>query len=802
METLVELVAKITADAAEFKKALAESETGIKNLAKKTETETKSITQQFKDMGKTQLAIGASITASMMMIIKAFTSTGSELNDLSLKTGVSVKALAGLQYAAEQGGTTLGTVEMAIKRTATAMEEAKDSATGSSKAFDKIGLSLTDLQGLNPEQQFLKIANAIANISDPMTRAAVAVDLFGRSGTDMLPMLSEGAEGLNKMMVEGQKLTGWTDEGAKSADAIGDAFGTVKTAVGGLFNSIATQLAPTIKDITDKITGAVKWVKDWADQHPGLVKNIGMLVGVLGVMATTIGVVTMATMALTAALHANPIGLIILAIEGLVAAGILLWQNWDKVAHFFSDLWSNMKNAVLHAVDFILGALQKFVGFIPWLGDKITEAREKIAEMINAEVIARDAKDVERSAKGMTATIKAELEKQKADTIASYATQKQAAKDLYDSNIRKIKEEYGELKTESKNKMDLARDASDATKRALDEELKQAQRTHDYKMDFLQSEYDQKIKTLNAEADYQITSIQNQIDAIDKQTDAEGLALTRTAEATRLQELATAHESASTAEDKAQAKKEWDEYATEVARNELLRQRAVEKDALRDQIDDIRTRAKTETDRLAEELDAQKNNLNAEWQVFQDNQTRLSDLLDAALVAELKRLDDERIAKEKFELATLKATQTRLTNEETALKTSFDARLTEAAVYQAALESVLRDINQTVTTTYVTVGEPPTTVTMPPGGHEVPEFASGGIVNSPTLAMVGEAGPEAIVPLEDMTRGDIIINFTQPFFVDREDQLYKLADIIRKAVQRQDRLRFGKAYNGGVINGY
>ncbi len=288
-EVLAELVAKITADASELKKALAESEKGIQDLGKKTDKETRDISQAVRAMGQSFAITGAAITASMSMMIKSFVSTGSELHDLSLKTGISAKALAGLKYAAEQNGASLGTVEMALRRVAMAMSGADDDAEGTSKAFSKIGMTLKDLKGLNPEQQFLKIASAIAQIPDPMTRSATAVSFFGRSGTDMLPMLSEGAEGLRKMMEEGQRLTGWTDEGTKSADALGDALGSLKTSTMGVFNAIGLSLAPTIKDLVDSATMAISKITDWTKANPELARVISLVSIQVGILLTAFG---------------------------------------------------------------------------------------------------------------------------------------------------------------------------------------------------------------------------------------------------------------------------------------------------------------------------------------------------------------------------------------------------------------------------------------------------------------------------------------------------------------------------------
>ncbi len=288
-ELLAELVAKITADATELKKALGESEKDVEGLGKTTDRETRSITQSLKEVGKAFVVVGGSITAAMTGAIMSFTKTGSELHDLSLKTGVSVKALAGLKYAAEQNGASLGTVEMAIRRTASALTDAKDGLETSKRAFDKMGLSIKDLEGLNVEQQFLMIANAIANIPDPMTRAAVAVDLFGRSGTDMLPMLSEGAEGLRKIMEEGVKFSGWTTEGAALADTFGDSLGTLKTSMSGLANTIGASLAPILTDLANKITNIVSGLRAWAQEHPELAKGISEFSLGIGILLTGLG---------------------------------------------------------------------------------------------------------------------------------------------------------------------------------------------------------------------------------------------------------------------------------------------------------------------------------------------------------------------------------------------------------------------------------------------------------------------------------------------------------------------------------
>jgi len=458
-----------------------------------------------------------------------------------------------------------------------------------------------------------------------------------------------------------------------------------------------------------------------------------------------------------------------------------------------------MKNAALGAVDAILGGLEKFLGFIPSIGDKIHSARESIANMIDSEKVKRDAKDVERTIAGMTDAIKSELEQQKSDALSALADKKKIAQEGYDDAITKIKEEYGEYKSATKNKMDLARDASEASQRALEDELKSAKRIHDEKISLLEKEYNQKIRTLNAEADYQITAIQQQIDAIDAQTREEDLILTRANEARRLDELKAAVDSATTAEDIAEAQAKYEEYHTGVTRNELLRRRDEEKNALRDEIADIRSRTETQIDNLNKELEAHKATLLAEYASFEENQNKIIASLDIALELELARLDTERAQKEADKLKEYNDTVKLLSDEETAITASFDARLTEAAIYQAALEATLKDIEQTVTTTYVEehIGGGGTSPDIATQSHAIHGYATGGIVpgpiGAPILATVH--GGETIIPANE-SMGGVTVNISGPLFMEREDQMNQLVDKISKGIDRKQRLRFGGAYNG------
>jgi hypothetical protein len=124
----------------------------------------------------------------------------------SVKSGISAAEYQRLAYAARLSGASMGSVEVAMKTLQVAI------ASGD-KDLAKLGLDLGSLAASSPDQQFLQVAAAVAAIEDPARRTAAAVAAFGRSGTELLPMLS----GLREMRDEADRLGLVLDEKALAA---------------------------------------------------------------------------------------------------------------------------------------------------------------------------------------------------------------------------------------------------------------------------------------------------------------------------------------------------------------------------------------------------------------------------------------------------------------------------------------------------------------------------------------------------------------------------------------------------------
>jgi hypothetical protein len=140
---------------------------------------------------------------------------GGAIQDMSEKTGIAVEPLSQLKFAVEVAGGSLDQLSNAVFMFQRNLGEGSDKFA---KGLDRIGLAVADLQALSPDQQFLKVAQSIKEIEDPSQRAAAAMELFGRQGRDLLPLLNKPLADL----VEQSKALGftWSTEDAEAAERL------------------------------------------------------------------------------------------------------------------------------------------------------------------------------------------------------------------------------------------------------------------------------------------------------------------------------------------------------------------------------------------------------------------------------------------------------------------------------------------------------------------------------------------------------------------------------------------------------
>lgn len=143
---------------------------------------------------------------------------------------------------------------------------------------------------------------------------------------------------------------------------------------------------------TLKVLAGMWAVKKVLDFNSGLTNSISTIggaittlltmTGVLGGQAAATGTATVAQTGLNAAMAANPIGAVILAIEALIAVGVLLYKNWDTIKAGAQSLWNKFKDVSIRIGNAFSGAFNKVKNAaktaLEWVGDKLSWLNDKI----------------------------------------------------------------------------------------------------------------------------------------------------------------------------------------------------------------------------------------------------------------------------------------------------------------------------------------------------------------------------------------------------------------------------------------
>lgn len=292
--------------------------------------------QELQDFGSGIVGIGASvfamgsvITGSLTGAVMHFANVGSALNDMSARTGMSTTALVELGHAADMTGTDMDTVEKAIGKMQKQIGGAGPESKKLAETLSRVGLSVADLSGMEPDKQFSKIAGAIAEISDPAEKTATAMEIFGRSGSELLPMIND----LAALRKEAQDLgLAPSPESIQAADDIGDAIDRVRKVASAAFFEIGASVAPMVQDLLTGFLQVASSVKEFITENRAMIAVAAKVGVVLAIVGS--GIIAVGAGFITAGLVINGVLAVVTAfglslslastILGAVGAGIAL----------------------------------------------------------------------------------------------------------------------------------------------------------------------------------------------------------------------------------------------------------------------------------------------------------------------------------------------------------------------------------------------------------------------------------------------------------------------------------------------
>ena len=350
----------------------------------KTNSDLQKFGKSMQKVGASFAAVGGAITAALGVAVKSLANAADVADDTAKRTGLTVEAVQELGYVAKMTGSNLATVEVALRTMQKGLTDSGTESAAFTSALETLGLSLAELRAMNPQAQFDTLSQAIAGVTDPSQRAGLAMTVFGRAGTALLPMLAEGADGIAKLKDEAHKY-GYvmSQEVAKAGSNFNDNLDRLKGSLGGLAQQVVAGLLPTLNSLVKCAADVVAGIKEWINNNPNLVSTLAHVVASVGAVLTVFGALVAACgswIALAPAVGAawtiatGPIGITIMAIAGVVAGIVALWKNWDKVCHYMAQAWDTLTIVICKGVELWLSSWETALGWIPGIGEKLRTA--------------------------------------------------------------------------------------------------------------------------------------------------------------------------------------------------------------------------------------------------------------------------------------------------------------------------------------------------------------------------------------------------------------------------------------------
>lgn len=323
-------------------------------------------------------AAGTAITAAGALGVKV-AATGAQIDDLSLRLGISAEKVQEYQYVTAQAGVEWAVFEKAlIKARAAIVDLSAGTINNASKALQSLGLRIEDFD--SKEAMFDGIIDALAGMEDKTLQTAYANEIFGdKIANQMLPFLNAGADAINQFKSEFATIAPLTNEQVSALAALDDTLYLVKESIKNAALQLGASFAPLIKSIADSIQNnlvpKLQKLAEWFNSLSlsqqqfalkallvvaalaPLTMGVGKLVGAIGNIVKIIP----SLQAGLSALAANPIVLIIAAVAAIL---IILYTQCEAFRESINNLVSMIGGALQPVLDVIMGLLQSVMDLL------------------------------------------------------------------------------------------------------------------------------------------------------------------------------------------------------------------------------------------------------------------------------------------------------------------------------------------------------------------------------------------------------------------------------------------------------
>lgn len=203
-------------------------------------------------LSKLSVAFGISAAGTAVFfeqLVSHSIEAAASLESMSEKTGISVETLSTLKYAAQQTHTDIDGLAIGLKKMSATMLAAGQGNQKAVAAFESLGVSVKNSDGsLKSENEvMLEVATAFSKMQNGAEKSALAVQIFGKSGIDLIPFLNKGADGIGALEAKAKSMgLQVSGETARNAVEFQNSLKQLEDTIQGFGNIITADILPAL----------------------------------------------------------------------------------------------------------------------------------------------------------------------------------------------------------------------------------------------------------------------------------------------------------------------------------------------------------------------------------------------------------------------------------------------------------------------------------------------------------------------------------------------------------------------------
>lgn len=338
------------------------------------------------------LGLGATLgitSAALGLFVNGYADATGAIGDTAERTGISRERFQELGFAAKLTGSSSEVLAGALQKMNINVGAAAKGSKELTDMFSGLGIKLKNTDGSlkSTDEQFAMFVDRISKIKNPSLQAQAAVKIFGKSATELLPLIRGGSAGLKEMSDEARRLgIVLSDDAVRDGEAFGDILDTLKFSISGVGNIIGTALVPELSKMSTWLTETIvkyrpqieAFATCFAKNLPGniqkiiaflgdLYEGIQPVINAVGWLSDTFGGANVIFAALGAyiggglvmsilnlavafkglgfAIAATPVGWFLAAVFAIGFAATVIYKSWDNIVAFFEEKWAGVKAA-------------------------------------------------------------------------------------------------------------------------------------------------------------------------------------------------------------------------------------------------------------------------------------------------------------------------------------------------------------------------------------------------------------------------------------------------------------------------